>query len=101
MPDRIEGGKSDYKEESEFNVEELKRGIEVEMEHTDDPEIAKEIAMDHLAEDPQYYSKVGLIHTEEEREEDLGRREEYDKDSDLRRVMSYEEFINDKKNEAS
>ena len=30
----------------------------VEMEHTNDPDIAKEIAMDHLTEDPDYYSKL-------------------------------------------
>lgn len=97
MADKIKGGKADYMEKSDFDIDQLKRGIEVEMEHTDDPEIAKEIAMDHLAEDPRYYSKLDLIHKEEEREEELERGEEYDKDSDLRRVMSYEEFINDKK----
>lgn len=43
------------------NSYELKKGIEIEMEHTDDPEIAKKIAQDHLAEDPQYYSKLNKI----------------------------------------
>jgi hypothetical protein len=28
------------------------------MEHTNDPDIAKEIAMDHLTEDPRYYTKL-------------------------------------------
>jgi hypothetical protein len=28
------------------------------MEHTDDEEIAREIAMDHLTEDPKYYTKL-------------------------------------------
>ena len=32
-------------------------GMKVEMEHTTDPRIAEEIALDHLAEDPHYYSK--------------------------------------------
>lgn len=36
---------------------ELRMGIEVEMEHTTDPRVAEEIALDHLAEDPRYYSK--------------------------------------------
>ena len=31
---------------------ELAKGIKVEMEHTSDPEVAKKIAMDHLAENP-------------------------------------------------
>jgi len=39
-------------------------GEEVEMEHTDDPEIAGEIALDHLSEDLEYYIKLyqaGLV----------------------------------------
>ena len=43
---------------------ELKMGIEVEYEHTDDKDIATEIAMDHLMELPDYYTK--LKHIEEE-----------------------------------
>ena len=34
----------------------LKDGIKIEMEHTDNAKIAKEIAMDHLTEHPQYYT---------------------------------------------
>jgi hypothetical protein len=36
----------------------LKVGIEVEMEHTPDAKKAEQIARDHLAEDPEYYSKL-------------------------------------------
>ena len=39
-------------------VDEFKKGISVEMEHTSDREIAKEIALDHLYEDPKYYTKL-------------------------------------------
>jgi GNAT superfamily N-acetyltransferase len=34
---------------------ELVEGIKTEMEHTNDPEQAKKIALDHLKENPQYY----------------------------------------------
>jgi hypothetical protein len=37
---------------------ELAMGIKVEMEHTDDVQVAKKIAMDHLAENPNYYSDL-------------------------------------------
>lgn len=37
---------------------ELKVGIETEMEHTDLPEYARAIALDHLYEDPKYYTKL-------------------------------------------
>lgn len=40
---------------------ELKKGIKVEKEHTTDINIAKEIAMDHLVEDPRYYTKLADI----------------------------------------
>ena len=40
---------------------EFKKGIEVEMEHTDDESVAKEIAIDHLWEDPDYYSKLEKV----------------------------------------
>ena len=47
------------------DVEELKKellmGIEVEKEHTPSEKIASQIAMDHLTEDPEYYSKLKQI----------------------------------------
>ena len=44
--------------EEDVNPTELKWGIKVEMEHTDDPKRAKQIALDHLSEDPKYYHKL-------------------------------------------
>lgn len=60
--DQIPGGIGDKYEVWDVNPEELELGIRVEMEHTNDREIAKEIALDHLAEDPKYYSKLGEFH---------------------------------------
>ena len=42
----------------------LEQGIKTEMEHTTDKAIAREIAMDHIYEDPNYYSKLKQIETE-------------------------------------
>ena len=39
----------------------LQKGIKVEMEHTDDKALAREIAMDHLMEDPLYYDKLEKV----------------------------------------
>jgi len=39
---------------------ELRMGIRVEMEHTDDVDKAKKIALDHLAENPFYYTALKL-----------------------------------------
>jgi GNAT superfamily N-acetyltransferase len=40
---------------------ELEKGMKVELEHTSDEKIAKEIAIDHLYEDPKYYTKLSTI----------------------------------------
>jgi hypothetical protein len=56
--DKIPGGKGDEKPDSDFCPVQLGMGIKVEMEHTKDPAIAKEIAKDHLSEDPEYYTKL-------------------------------------------
>jgi len=36
----------------------LEIGIDVEKEHTSDKNAAREIALDHLGEDPKYYTKL-------------------------------------------
>jgi hypothetical protein len=59
--DEISGGLADKKKPSDFDKDSLKQGIKVEMEHTDNPKIALEIAMDHLTEDKNYYTKLKTI----------------------------------------
>lgn len=44
---------------SEKTIEaQLKKGMSVEMEHTDKKSLSKEIALDHIKEDPKYYDKL-------------------------------------------
>jgi GNAT superfamily N-acetyltransferase len=52
------GGKGDTKDISDFDAKEVEMGMKVELEHTKDINIAKEIVADHLSEDPAYYSKL-------------------------------------------
>lgn len=51
--------------EKDVDPKELKMGVEVEMEHTDDPSKAKIIALQHLAEDPKYYTKLKSLNLQE------------------------------------
>jgi hypothetical protein len=44
---------------------ELKKGIKVEQEHTSNIKTAARIALDHLFEDPKYYTKLSKIKLEE------------------------------------
>ena len=56
--DRLEGGEADDKTPDYFEEDDLKIGTKVEREHSSNPDIATEIAMDHLSEDPEYYDKL-------------------------------------------
>ena len=44
--------------EKKFDPAEVKMGMEVEKEHTNSPELLREIVLDHLMEDPKYYTKL-------------------------------------------
>lgn len=63
--DLIPGGKGDTTRPFEVDQNELKVGIEVEREHVgQNTPSATEIALDHLKENPKYYSvliKSGLV----------------------------------------
>jgi hypothetical protein len=76
MENKIKGGKAD-----KMSLEDIARkhsvflgtikkefdmGCKVEREHTTDPEKAKEIAMDHLAEFPDYYTRLKKMEKEAE-----------------------------------
>lgn len=58
LSENLRGGLAEHARPEDFDPAELRRGTEHEMEHTDDPKIATEIAMDHLFEDPDYYEKL-------------------------------------------
>jgi hypothetical protein len=71
IKDKLKGGEADNIPEDKVNKKQLDMGQKVEMEHTDDPEIAREIARDHLAEelkegkdkeDQEYYTNLRKMH---------------------------------------
>ena len=59
--DEMAGGLADDKTAKDFDKKKLKQGTKVEREHTKNKKIAREIAMDHLAEDSNYYKKLKEI----------------------------------------
>jgi hypothetical protein len=59
--DLLVGGKADNVPDREFSTPALAEGAKHEHEHTDNDQIAREIAKDHLSEDPRYYEKVKEI----------------------------------------
>jgi hypothetical protein len=70
----IEGGKSegmaasDIAEKHNVPVKDVEKqidmGMKVEMEHVKDKDLAKEIAMDHLVEFPDYYTRLAKMEEE-------------------------------------
>lgn len=52
------GGQIDL---SQVDPDQLNKGIEVESEHTGDPVTAKKIALDHLVEFPDYYTRLAQM----------------------------------------
>lgn len=73
--------------DDKFDKHQLQLGIKIEMEHTDDPLMAKEIAKDHLFEIKDYYSR--LIKMEREAKES-NMIEHLD-------IITVENILNDKK----
>ena len=63
--EEIEGGLADGEDPEDYDLDQLLQGIEVEFEHTDDPEIALEIVMDHLEEKNDYYDSLSKMEEEE------------------------------------
>ena len=58
LQDFLGSGKYIEKKPTKLNKSELKMGKKVEMEHTKNPLIAFRIAIDHLSEIPDYYSRL-------------------------------------------
>lgn len=58
---KLKGGKGDKLTPDDVNYYEFQKGWRHELEHTDDVDKAKEIALDHLAEDPIYYTRLQMV----------------------------------------
>lgn len=75
LQDQVPGGLGDNKPDLDFDPKQLEKGIEIEMEHTDNKDLAKEIAKDHLSEVGNYYldgeGKSRLKELEDQAEKEL------------------------------
>ena len=57
-PDELPIGKHNDVPGNQFDADELAKGIQIEMEHTDDEILALAIAKDHLSEIKDYYTRL-------------------------------------------
>ena len=67
--DKLPGGLADKSKPSDYRTDQIDKGVEIEMEHTDSKEVAKEIAMDHLDEFGNYYTELEEMEEKLEEEE--------------------------------
>lgn len=77
--EKLKGGKADkmslgdiavkYKVDIDILTKQFIKGVKVEMEHTDKSSLAKEIALDHLSEDPTYYTKLKKMESSKTKKE--------------------------------
>ncbi len=59
--DHLPGGRAAHMDPRDFNQADLEEGTQHELEHTTNRDIAQEIAMDHLAENPHYYKMLAEL----------------------------------------
>ena len=96
--EKIKGGYASGKKPEDYDMAQLKKGFEVEKEHTVDPMKAIEIAMDHLEEIPDYYDWLDDMETRaKERLKSLPKEEEKEQIYDYNSVqvavpVDYEKF---------
>lgn len=57
----LKGGKADGISDKKFDPKKVLRGMKHEAEHTNNKKIQKEIAKDHLTEDPNYYQHLAKV----------------------------------------
>lgn len=54
VSDEVFGGLGDKQPDSKFDKDQLNKGVKVELEHTNNPDLAKEIVKDHLQESKDF-----------------------------------------------
>lgn len=57
----LPGGRAASKCITDFDPAQLRKGTKVELEHTRNKKLAREIAMDHLVEHPSYYVELAKM----------------------------------------
>ena len=54
----IEGGKSDTNNITDYNLDQILLGMQIQMQHTSSYNTALQIVMDHLQQIPDYYDRL-------------------------------------------
>ena len=66
--DKVPGGKADGRPAKDFSGKQITKGVKIEMEHTNDKNLAEEISKDHLSEFPDYYDRLDAMEEKAKKE---------------------------------
>ena len=66
--EHIPGGRAEGKKPEDYPADQVNQGIDVELEHTDDKNVAQEISLDHLEEFDDYYTGLSEMETKLKKE---------------------------------
>jgi len=66
--DKVPGGLGQFTSPGDVDAKELEKGISVEYEHTPNTDIAQDIALDHLTEISDYYTRLEKMEEESKEE---------------------------------
>lgn len=83
----------------DFPKETIDKGIEVELEHTTDRELAKKIVLDHLVESPDYYDALEEMEAKLEKKAGRPYVEVYEEDQDETWTADQAEFERDNRDD--
>ena len=67
----MKGGRAEGMSPSNFDPIQVAMGQKVEMEHTDDPQIALQISMDHLRENESYYTMLAEMEAQHKKDVEM------------------------------
>lgn len=70
----IPGGKASGKDSAEFDKKQIQMGMDIEQEHTPSKAKAKEIAKDHLTENPGYYTDLKAMEASFKKKEEASKK---------------------------
>ena len=69
--DKMKGGLADKSKYKDFDTKEMEMGIAIEQEHTNDRFVSREIASDHLKEDPKYYTHLKAMEKKHQKRKEI------------------------------
>jgi len=93
-PEAVPGGLAAGRPDSDFDPAQIEKGIKIELEHTGDAEVAREIAKDHLCENSKYYDHLEEMEQKMEGKGKEGGKKQDASDATAKATQHFSEIMN-------